>query len=163
MHKPEPKTEAQLLHERLQDKYPRLNQRVASIPVAPIATASAMNDNEPDVIGPKYVYEGNPGKIRVDGVERDVGDLSDAEKVTAGEQFLKHYALVSGTSVAEVRKQLSEIAAKATQEAMLNTVGKVNVKPARKLVSMGGGKQMVVNQAGNRKERRKEAALARRK
>lgn len=108
-------------------------------------------------IGKRYVYEGKPGKILVDGVERDVTDLNDSERVAAGEQMLRDLSDSSGTPVKDLRKELAELAVKASGKAK---------PPARlQLVKTAHGTErpMLVNHGQNRKQRRTAEANARRR
>ncbi len=61
-------------------------------------------------VGKHYVYDGSrPGRILVDGADTAIVDLTDAEKVTAGEQLLKRVSLETGKPVADLRKELTMV------------------------------------------------------
>lgn len=126
-----------------------------------VFVGTPLNDNQPTIIGDVYLYEGKPGRIRKNGVEVEVASLTDAEKVTAGEQFLKRYSQETGVAVSELRRDVAAIALETTHQAMLKGSAGGRIVPAQKQVQ--SQKPPHLHLVGNRHERRKEAALQRRK
>ncbi len=113
-----------------------------------VGVDKGLREGDVVAIGPgkQYVYDADrPTRILVDEVDTAIADLTDAEKVTAGEQLLKRVSVETGTPVSDLRQHMNEVAKQAPRQVLTGhgTVGSFRPMPGK-----------------NRKQRRAERSKA---
>ena len=114
-----------------------------------------------DLSRPTYEYSGG-GVVKKNGVEVRIQDLSEAERVTIGEEILRQTSERTGTPVSELRKIVSGIASGTTLSKSGDGLAVEKKGPAFARMVTAEGKPALVHQGQNRKARRTKATLRRR-
>lgn len=122
-------------------------------PMPAFAITSAFGSEKEPGAAKRFDYDANrPGRVMVDGIDTDIRDLTEAERVLAGEQLLKRVSLESGVPVSELRQHMNEVAEETRKKIAEGTIN----PPVRQMVTLASGavRPFLANQGMNRKARR---------
>lgn len=109
---------------------------------------------------PTYEYDGNTrGKVKRNGVEVNIASLSESERIDIGEEILRQTSERTGVPVNELRKMISGFASGES----IKPVDGGFVVTKKIALNRANGSVQTPGDHKNRKKRRKESTLARRK